>query len=89
MKPGPIVYGPHGEEVSNMYLAMVPDEENKANALLIAQAPELLEQRDSLLNALECTADSLGMLAAIFQTLGNWDAYRHAKAAEQQARRFL
>lgn len=43
MKPGPIVYGPQGEQVANMHVAMLDQDEHKANARLIAAAPDLLE----------------------------------------------
>ena len=42
MKPGPIVYGPNGEQVASLVVPMLPEEENRANAHLIAAAPELL-----------------------------------------------
>ena len=48
MKPGPIVYGPQGEQVANMHVAMLDQEEHKANARLIASAPELLEMLEQL-----------------------------------------
>jgi hypothetical protein len=43
MKPGPIIYGPQSEQVANMHVAMLDQNEHKANARLIAAAPELLE----------------------------------------------
>lgn len=43
MKPGPMIYGPHGEQIADMrHPAMVDDDEHAANARLIAAAPELL-----------------------------------------------
>jgi hypothetical protein len=42
-KPGPIVYGLQGEQVANLFEPLIDAEENKANARLIACAPELLE----------------------------------------------
>jgi hypothetical protein len=43
MKPGPIVYGPQGEQVANMLPCMLERDEHNANARLIAAAPALLE----------------------------------------------
>lgn len=43
MCPGPIVYGPKGEQVADLTAELLPKEENTANARLIASAPELLE----------------------------------------------
>jgi len=43
MKPGPIIYGPSGEQVACLLPAMLDNQENKANARLIAAAPALLE----------------------------------------------
>lgn len=48
MKPGPIVYGPKGEQVSPLNIMLDP-EEAKANARLIAAAPELLDALKSVL----------------------------------------
>ncbi len=42
MKPGPLVYGPQGEQIVNMTEPMLFDEENAENARLIAAAPDLL-----------------------------------------------
>lgn len=41
MKPGPMVYGPKGEQVADLTARMVPDDETSGNARLIAAAPEL------------------------------------------------
>jgi hypothetical protein len=41
-KPGPIVYGSQGEQVANLFEPLIDTEENKANARLIASAPDLL-----------------------------------------------
>ena len=42
MKPGPIVYGPNGEQVADMRRGMLHRDEDVANIQLIAAAPELL-----------------------------------------------
>ena len=47
-KPGPIVYGPNGEQVTAENL-MLPDEENKANARAIAALPDLLSALEGLM----------------------------------------
>lgn len=52
MKPGPIVYGPQGEQVASLHVPMLDVEENKANARLIASAPELLEALEAVDQAL-------------------------------------
>lgn len=43
MQPGPIVYGPNGEQVADMRRGMLHRHEDVANIRLIAAAPELLE----------------------------------------------
>ena len=43
MRPGPIIYGPQGEQVADLSARMVSDEETKANARLVVTAPEMLE----------------------------------------------
>lgn len=50
MKPGPIVYGPQGEQVANMHVAMLDQEEHRANARLIALAPQLKEHLERLIH---------------------------------------
>lgn len=57
MKPGPMIYGPKGEQIADMRpdRAMVPDDENRANARLIAAAPDLLAALEAL--ALLCEDD--------------------------------
>lgn len=42
MNPGPIVYGPKGEQIADLTADLLPREETKANARLIAAAPDLL-----------------------------------------------
>lgn len=48
MKPGPIIYGPNGEQVADLRGDLLEREEQMANARLIAAAPTLL---DALLHA--------------------------------------
>lgn len=43
MKPGPIIYGPQGEQVADLRAHLLMPDESAANARLIAAAPELLE----------------------------------------------
>lgn len=43
MNPGPIVYGPNGEQVTDMRRGMLHLDEDVSNIRLIAAAPELLE----------------------------------------------
>lgn len=40
-KPGPIVYDEGGAQIANLVVPMLPDEEHRANARLIAAAPDL------------------------------------------------
>lgn len=47
-RPGPIVYGPQGEQVANMHVAMLEQGEHKANARLIAAAPDMLLALENL-----------------------------------------
>ena len=42
MQPGPIVYGPNGEQVADLRKGMLHRDEDVANIRLIAAAPDLL-----------------------------------------------
>lgn len=42
-KPGPIVYSAQGKQVANLFEPLIDAKENKANARLIAAAPELFK----------------------------------------------
>ena len=42
MNPGPIIYGPQGEQIADLRADLLPREERTANLRLIAAAPELL-----------------------------------------------
>lgn len=48
MKPGPIVYGPKGEQVADLTADLIPKDERLANLRLILSAPELLDALDTL-----------------------------------------
>ena len=43
MNPGPIVYGPKGEQVADLRDETLPEDERRANRGLILAAPDLLE----------------------------------------------
>ena len=43
MNPGPLVYGPNGEQVADLRAPMTPKDEALANLRLIVAAPELME----------------------------------------------
>lgn len=74
MKPGPAVYGPEGEQVAGLFVPMLPEEENRANARLIAAAPALA---DALQWALEQIEDDLDPY--------HQQALAHARAVLAQA----
>lgn len=42
IRPGPMVYGPNGEQVANLVVPMLEERENLANARLIALTPDLV-----------------------------------------------
>ena len=42
MKPGPMIYGPNGEQVADLTADLIPESETVGNARLIASAPDLL-----------------------------------------------
>ena len=49
MKPGPMVYGPSGEQAADLRCgAMLPSDEARANLRLIAAAPELLAALEAI-----------------------------------------
>lgn len=64
MKPGPMIYGPNGEQVADMQADLLPRDERSANAKLIAAAPELLEE-------LSLTADILDTNARLYREKAN------------------
>jgi hypothetical protein len=49
MQPGPIVYGPNGEQVADMRKGMLHRDEDVANIRLIAAAPDLLAALETLI----------------------------------------
>ena len=53
MKPGPIIYDEKSNQVANMCDGLYGDEENRANARLIATAPELLEALEWFVNQIK------------------------------------
>ena len=44
MKPGPMIYGPLGEQIADMTADLIERDEKTANARLIAAAPELYRE---------------------------------------------
>ena len=63
MSPGPIIYGPKGEQIADCRSVSSEDAENKANALFITRAinthRELLEALEFCVDSLEYAADAL------------------------------
>lgn len=53
MNPGPIIYGPKGEQVANMLPCMLERDEHNANVCLITAAPALLEALRCIVAALK------------------------------------
>jgi len=43
MKPGPMIYGPNGEQVADLSARLVPDSETLGNLALMMAAPNLLD----------------------------------------------
>lgn len=65
IRPGPIVYGQQGEQVANLRLPMVGADENRANARLIAAAPELMELLETaVLRIAMANAEGVPILSA-------------------------
>ena len=53
MKPGPIIYGPHGEQVADLMGSLLSKDEQIANVKLIAEAPAMLEALRNFVEAAE------------------------------------
>lgn len=47
-QPKPIIYGPSGEQIADLRDPMLFEDENQANAHLIAAAPEMLEALEAV-----------------------------------------
>jgi hypothetical protein len=56
MKPGPMIYGPQGEQVADLRETLLSQEEHQANIQLMLAAPDLL-------NALRIAEATLQRLA--------------------------
>jgi hypothetical protein len=61
-KPGPIVYSAQGEQVANLFEPLIDAEENKANARLIACAPQLLEQLQIMTQFYDSVINECGLV---------------------------
>lgn len=59
MNPGPMVYGPHGEQVADLRGDLLPDDEAAGNRALILAAPDLLAALRFCADALEAEAGKL------------------------------
>lgn len=57
MKPGPIIYGPHGEQIADMRSPMLEADEHNANARLIEAAPDLLAALAELVAEFDADSD--------------------------------
>jgi len=57
MKPGPMVYGPQGEQVADLRADLLPKDERLANSRLIVAAPDLLQACKVALAYLEADSD--------------------------------
>lgn len=58
IKPGPIVYGPQGEQVADFRVPMIEDAENKANAQATAALPDCLSALSTVFEASQIKYDS-------------------------------
>jgi len=64
MRPGPMIYGPNGEQVADMRRpAMVDDDEHAANARLIAAAPDGYALAVAVSHHFQDTDSPLGAMA--------------------------
>lgn len=71
MRPGPMIYGPKGEQVADLSADLLMVEERQANLRLIAAAPDLLE----------ALTDALGMLDHYMSgRADNWDGSTKGQA---------
>lgn len=67
MKPGPMIYGKRGEQIADLTAELLMQDENAANAALIASAPDLLAENYKL------RAVNLELVAALEKLLLNCD----------------
>ena len=64
MKPGPMVYGPHGSWIANCDLAVNTDEENRRNALSIVSDHNNAFAHANLLKAAKKAVKTMNQLIA-------------------------
>lgn len=76
LNPGPIVYGPLGEQVSDCMSASFTHDQNKANANLISAAPDLLAALEEALKEIES-------MSGLY---GGYEGMSRAKAAINKAK---
>ena len=66
MRPGPIIYGPRGEQVDDLRGSLLDDNETLANARLISCAPEMLEKLELIYS---CAAESPEWIRARLESI--------------------
>ena len=84
MKPGPMVYGPSGEQAADLRCgAMLPSDEARANLRLIAAAPELLAALEECIteDGAHC-ASGRELTQALFRRLSAINAVASAAIAK-------
>lgn len=84
INPGPLIYGPKGEQVADLRGEMLERDENRANASLIAAAPELLKALEAIaVSATEFADLGVPMKAECAGIISNWAKTAIAKAKGQ------
>lgn len=79
LNPGPMIYGPKGEQIADLRGDMLPRDEVRANARLIAAAPDLAARVAELESALRSCITEEGAMCMESRPSHAGDTYKRIR----------